>query len=437
MLYEAICTHQSVNIRQTSQDWATQMGYYRFLDNEHVSIAELKRSLASHCQQQVEGFHVLSVSDSSEINLQSPVGRIDPEGLGVVGNDRDLGFFMHPSLVLNAASGFPLGISEVQLWSRPSAHLDKHRRKYKELPIEEKESFKWLESAAESQQCLDSGGATLVTHIGEREADIYEEWVRLPNRRPHLLIRACRDRLIAGTTQPLFAYLSEQPCEGTYSFRVMADPRKGRTQREAWMAVRFTRVAIQRPKRLNGTEYPASVSLYALEAQEIHPPTGQSPVHWCLLTTHAVVCIQQALQVIRWYSWRWRIEQLFATLKQGGLDLESTQLESGKAIQRLCVLALAAALQVLQLTEGRHDETQTATVVFSDAQQQCLTHLAPTLDGRTAKQQNPYPPFTLAWATWLIARLEGGLDCKVNALQESGLYFRAYSSSTLSFEVGL
>lgn len=64
-----------MNIRQISQDWAEQMGYYRFLDNEQVSIGELTRSLASHCEQQVEGLHVLSVSDSNEINLQAHVER--------------------------------------------------------------------------------------------------------------------------------------------------------------------------------------------------------------------------------------------------------------------------------------------------------------------------------------------------------------------------
>ncbi|WP_448603287.1 hypothetical protein, partial [Thermoleptolyngbya sp.] len=47
-IYEAICEHQSVNIRHISQDWAEQMGYYRFLGNEQVSVSELVRSLASH-----------------------------------------------------------------------------------------------------------------------------------------------------------------------------------------------------------------------------------------------------------------------------------------------------------------------------------------------------------------------------------------------------
>lgn len=51
------------------------------------------------CQTRVQGRHVLAISDTSEINLQSDVGRIDQEGLGVVGDDRDLVFFhsSHPS----------------------------------------------------------------------------------------------------------------------------------------------------------------------------------------------------------------------------------------------------------------------------------------------------------------------------------------------------
>lgn len=53
--------------------------------------------------------------------------------------------------------------------------------------------------------------------------------------------------------------------------------------------------------------------------------------------------------MIRWYTWRWRIEQLFATLKKAGLNLEATQLELIAAIQRLTVLALSIAVRILQL----------------------------------------------------------------------------------------
>ena len=249
-------------------------------------------------------------------------------------------------------------------------------------------------------------GGIQVTHIGDREADIYEEWATVPTRHSHLLIRACRDRKLANDTS-LYEVLRQQPVEGTYSFELIPDPRRYQEKREVFLAIRCARVCIQRPRRLQRTDYPESISLYAIDVCEVQPPAGVSPLHWRLLTTHSVTCLEQALPLIHWYNWRWRIEQLFFTLKSGGFDLESSQLESVDAIERLCYLTLAAALRVLQLHQGRQDETQPASLVFSSQQLRFLMQLAPTLDGRTLKQRNPYPPLTLAWATWLIARLGG------------------------------
>lgn len=399
--------HQSVNIRQVSRNRAEQVGYYRFLENENVSISELVRSLSDACEQQVEGLHVLAISDSSEINLQAHAGRLKSEKLGVVGNNRDIGFFIHPTLVVNAESGFPLGLSTVQIWSRAIDHADKHQRHYQTLPIEAKESYKWLLSAERSQRCLSAGGVKQVTHIGDRECDLYEEWATVPNAQNQVLVRVRQDRRLLGVSQSLYAYLSQQPCQGTYTIEVLADPRIGRRARAAWLAVRTAPVQIRRPDNLSAQAYPPSVSLYAVEAREVNPPTDQEPIHWRLLTTHGVVCLEQALQVIAWYRWRWRIEQLFAILKQAGLQIEATQLESIQAIERLTVLALSVALRTLQLLEGRDNPALAAAVAFSDEQQQCLDQLVPTLEGRTQKQHNPYPRTSLAWATWLIARLGG------------------------------
>lgn len=396
-----------MNIRAISRNRAEQVGYYRFLENENVSVSELVRSVSEACQQQVEGLHVLAISDSSEINLQAHVGRLNPNGLGVVGNNQDKGFFIHPTLVVNAETGLPLGLSTIQLWHREVAHLDKHQRRYPSLPIEQKESYKWLLSAERSEPCLQAGGVRQVTHVGDRESDLYEEWARVPSVHRHVLVRVCRDRRLWGTQQSLYERLSEQPCAGTDSVQVLADPRSGRTAREAWLAVRMPPVQIQRPKKVSAKEYPDQVPLSAVEAKEINPPQGQEPIHWRLLTTHAVTSLEQALQVIEWYRWRWRIEQLFAILKQTGLDLESTQLESVDAIERLTILALSVALRILQLLVSRDDPTVPAQVAFSPQEQQCLMHLAPSLQGRTQKQQNPHPSASLPWATWLIARLGG------------------------------
>lgn len=406
-LYESICAHQSVVIRQISRNRAEQVAYYRYLENEEVTLSELVRSISDHCQQQVRGRHVLSISDTSEINLQSHRGRLKAEGLGVVGNNKDVGFFIHPTLAVDAETGFPLGLSNIQVWTRESDRPDKQERDRSKLPIERKESYKWLASAERSQHCFEAGDAQLVTHIGDREADLYEQWATVPDRYNHVLVRVHQDRRLLGKTQSLYSYLSAQRCEGTYTFQVMADSRQGRTAREATLGVYFTSVQIQRPSKLHPEDYPPSITLYALEAKEVSPPAGQVPIHWRLMTTHTVVALEQALTVIQWYCWRWRIEQLFATLKLAGLDIEATQLESITAIQRLTLLALSVAVRTLQMVEGRDAPHIPASVAFSDQQQHCLTQLAPTLQGRTQKQQNPYPPPSLPWATWLIARLGG------------------------------
>jgi hypothetical protein len=401
---------QSVNIRQISRNRAEQVSYYRFLENEQVNVSELVQTVASSCQQQVSGLHVLSISDTSEINLKRHAGRIKPEGLGVVGNNEDIGFFIHPTLVLNAETGLPLGLSDIQVWTRDADRRILSKQEKRVLAIEEKESFKWLLSAERSERCLSDGGVQMITHIGDRESDLYEEWATVPNTQNHVLVRLCKDRGLLGQKVSIYEYLAQQPSVGNYSVEVFADPRIGQTgriAREAWLSVKMAAVSIKRPHNLSAAKYPKSVDLYALEVKELHPPAGQTPVHWRLLTTHRVVTLEQALQVIHWYRWRWRIEQLFATIKQTGLNVEASQLESARAIQRLTVMSLSVALRTLQLLDGRDAPDLPAALAFTSEQQDCLAQLEPTLQGSTKKQQNPYPRATLPWATWLIARLGG------------------------------
>ena len=262
-----------------------------------------------------------------------------------------------------------------------------------------------------------------VTHIGERASDIYEEWVRVPDAHTHLLVCACRDRRLQNRVTMLYETLRQQPVQGAYAVAVMAAPRHQHEAREAWLAVRFTPVTLRRPKKVDAHDYPESVSRYAVEANEVTPPPGVEP--------------------IQWYRWRWQIEQFFALLKRVGLDLESTRLESVKAIERLTILALMVALRILQLKTGRADETLSASVTCSTQQQQCLKHLMPTLQGRTRKQQNPFSPGSLPWATWLIARMGGwsgdrsqlppGIRTLSQGLQKFEAIFEGWSLAQSSF----
>ncbi len=123
----------------------------------------------------------------------------------------------------------------VQLWTRSPAHQDQHERKYKNLPIEEKESYKGLLSAAQTRTCFSWSNVKMVTHIGDRESDIFEEFVRVPNQQHHLLIRVGQNRRLKEQSESLYTYLSQQHCEGTYPIEVQADSQVERTAREAFM----------------------------------------------------------------------------------------------------------------------------------------------------------------------------------------------------------
>jgi hypothetical protein len=129
---------------------------------------------------------------------------------------------------------------------------------------------------------------------------------------------------------------------------------------------------------------------------------------WRLLTTHQVETLSEACQIIRCYCLRWFIEQLFRAMKSDGLDIQASQLESGKALKKLTIMALQVALQIMQLVQERDGKSGVeASIVFKEEEIECLEKVGLQKEGRTPKQKNPYPKRSLAWAAWVIARLGG------------------------------
>jgi hypothetical protein len=379
-----------------------------------VAKTTLVQSLQARCAELARGKHVLALNDTTEMNLQAHAKRLSPEQLGVIGDGKSIGFFLHPTLVLEAESGDALGFSSVQSWCRAPERADKHARNYRQQAIEEKESYKWIRAAQETKAAL--AEADMITIIADRESDIYEEFVTVPDDRrksprddkTHLLVRSRCDRCLEGSEEKLYATLAAQPALGRYSLEIEGDERRGRKRRQATLEVRCCEVELKRPQRVSKS-YPAYVRLYAVEAKECAKtiPAGEEGIHWRLLTTHAVDDFDKALTIVRWYAWRFFIEQLFRTLKRQGLDLEASELERGEAIIKLTILALHLALKVMQLVRAREGSEQAAELVFDQQEQACLQELAPTLEGNTPKQRNPHSPHSLAWAAWLIARLGG------------------------------
>jgi hypothetical protein len=394
-----VCERQTICLRKLGDDRAEKVKFRRFLMNERVTVGRMVAGVRERVAEATAGRHVLAIQDTSEINYESKRAR--KRGLGTVGNGSDVGLFVHPVLTVDAETGHCLGLADVQVWRR----FKQKAADYRKQPIEAKESYRWLKGPRRAKWAL--AKAAMITVIDDREGDIFEKWARLPDRRTHLLSRACRDRAVAGGGS-LFAVMAAFPEQHRFTLDLPARP--GRRQaRQARLSVRFGRVRICRPKSCSDPNAPPGIELSAIEVRELNPPAGENPIHWRLLTTHDVETVEQALTVIGWYRQRWHVEQLFRTIKRQGLDIEESLIAEGDALEKLAVVALIAACQTMQLVLARTAShcTQPASRVFDARELQVLAALQARLQGRTAKQQNPHPHESLAWAAWSIARLGG------------------------------
>ena len=394
-----MCVRVSTGLRELADNRAEKVGLTRFFRNPRVTADEILRTAAARTGAAAAGRRVLLIEDTSEINYEAKAKR--KRGLGRVGNGKDVGLFVHPALAVDAADGGVLGLAGAVIWRRTRVKGED----YQSLPIEEKESHRWLAAPLAARPFLSD--AALVTVIADREADIYELFARLPDAKTHVLVRAVRDRALAETGDRLLAKIAAEPEAGRLTFDLPGRP--GRTARKVTLSVRFCPVVLRQPARGADRRDPPSIALNLVEAREIDPPPSEETIVWRLLTTHAASTLEEAAGIIDLYRRRWIVEQVFRTLKSQGLALEDSFLSDGDALECLAATALIAAASVMQLVQGRGEAgaTLSAARVFGPTEISVMERLVRKFEGKTEKQRNPHPRHSLAWAAWCIARAGG------------------------------
>lgn len=394
------------SIRQLARNDSEAKAFYRFFQNDNVSESDLIRNMSSNCKRCVENKSVLCIQDSSEINLYNHRNRLKKDdSIGITNAGQNgLGFFIHPGFILDAQTLMPYGFSDIKIWNRDWDIAAKTKSHYKNsLPLEAKESYRWLESSLKTKAVLDNAREIII--IQDREGDIYEQFCLVPDHRTHLLIRAKANRILADKSR-LFEHLSSQPLQGTYQVKLEGDKRRNIQSRTATLEVRFSKVTIGK-HQYSAPGLPDKVSLYAIEAKEAGEDI-QNPVHWRLLTTKKVEDLDTALLCIEWYTCRWIIEEVFRILKKEGFDIEASELSQGKAIRKLCLMMLETIIKlfIMQIAYATEDETEPGSC-FSNEEVECLQWQIPQLEGNTEKQKNPYTSSDLKRYIWAIARLGG------------------------------
>jgi hypothetical protein len=415
LLVETLVENPAGSIPEACGSWAATQAAYRFFDNEAVVPERLTQAMADAAAQRCQGLsRVLAVQDTTSLDF---TGHADTAGLGPLENPHHHGLFVHSTLAVDPYGGVPLGVVSQEIWARDAPTLGK-RQPRKEVPVEAKESARWLISLKKTQARL--GARVRVLTVADREADVYELFVLAQQVEGDWLIRARHDRTLVGAEERLVATVTQQPVAAISTVDL---PRTHeREARRATLEVRRAQVDLKPPERRKGAiaawwaTHPEAAPLVpdvmgplrvgVVLVTEVAPPPQVKPVSWLLLTNQPVETTEQALECVAMYRLRWLIERYHFVLKSG-CQVEKLQLETAARLRRALVVYSEVAWRLLWLTyEARvRPDAPCSTVVAALTWQLLWLKVCPTLP-------LPVSPPDLRTTVRLVAQLGGFLARK-------------------------
>ena len=356
------------------------------------------------CEAVEEQEVLLSIGDTTFLDYGSIKAK--REGYGPTGNGGN-GLILHSALALTPEQGQVMGLLWQKLWNRE--HKEKPpqdetaaakkqrqaiaRKAARQRPFEEKESYRWVEAMTEVEQ--EVSNSTRVIHVFDREGDITEVFDSSRQlKHTGVLVRAAHDRSLDQNSERLWRKLESQPLRFEQEIKV---PETGKRQgRIASLAVRFCQVQLRVPYRFENRD---SLQVYAVYATEIDCPESETPLEWMLLTTEVVEDIETAIKMLRWYTYRWRVEDYHKIFKSG-CKCERYRL-AAEGMKPLLGFLSICAVELLQVTYlHRNQPDAPAVEILSPVQIQVLSARFPK---RTAV-------LTIAWAVESVAYLGGYLE---------------------------
>ena len=381
-LTEQLSEGRGETIPMACQDWASTKAAYRFLSNQKVGEQEI---LAGHFQatrqrsQSTPGT-ILVLHDTTEFSFQ----REDVGSIGVThrihskdSNGRPrlrtlCGIHMHSSLAVTTG-GLPLGVAAVKFWTRKKfkgTNALKQKRHFTRIPIEKKESLRWLENLKQSTALL--GDSQRLVHVGDRESDIYEFFCAADESKTHFLVRICADRQIDDGDCTISEQMEQVRLNGLHRLEIQD---KNGNSSVVTLELRYQRVRIL-PPLLKRDRYP-ELDVTVIYAQERGTPSGRDPIDWKLMTDLPIHSKADAIEKLDWYASRWKIETFHKILKSG-CRTEESRLRAADRLVNLVAIFSILAWRIFWMTMlNRTAPDLPPSTVFSDVECQLLDHRLP------------------------------------------------------------
>jgi hypothetical protein len=334
------------------------------------------------------------------------------------------GILMHSSLV-TTGEGLPLGLAAIKFWNRSDFHgANQLKRSINptRVPIEKKESIRWLENIRQSTALLNDPDRCV--HIGDRESDIYELFCLARELDTHFLVRTCVDRRAGDGGHTIRDEMKHTAVRGLH--RIEVRNKRGETS-TALLEIRYRRILV-RPPIGKQKDYPDLV-LTAIHVQEKGAPSGRERVNWKLLTDLPIRSRHDAVEKLTWYAQRWKIETFHKILKSG-CRVEDAKLRTAERLVNLIAILCVLSWRIFWITMlNRTSPEAPPENAFTELDQYLLDELAP-------KGTDENHPGCLGNYIVKLARLGGYLDRARDPPPGNNVIWRGLSRLT-DIELGI
>lgn len=393
------------SIPQACQTRARMKAAYRFFGGDKMELSKILYSHYRCTEDRIREEDIVIVAqDTTSLNYSThPM----TEGLGPINTSKkshNIGLFVHDTMAFSTA-GVPLGLLDVQSWAREKDKYD-NAKKRRTVPVEEKESNKWLESYRKIAQVQARLEDTKLVVVSDRESDIFEyfELATSGRQNPDVLVRSVQNRIISESDKKLWDYV--QNTDSKCKIKVKVPKSHKQPAREATLDIRYSKVELKPPRHHMKKKEMKPIVIFAMQAKEVDFPREATPIEWKLLTTIEISNIDTVFSLIKWYTLRWGIEVYHKTLKSG-CKIEERSLGNVKKTENALAIDMIVAWRIYYLTKlGRESPDNPCTIFFKDEEWKALyvfTNKTPKL---------PDKPPNLKTALIMTAQLGGFLNRK-------------------------
>jgi hypothetical protein len=360
----AIAENPSASLPESMRNWADTLAAYRFLDNEAITHEQIMLPHWMTTREEVmRHSRILLPADTTDINLSSHEAA---EGLGPIGRgNKAQGFFVHTVLAMDADTQQLLGCMHQEPFVRepaPKGETKAQRKKrVRESQIWER-SIQAIGPVPDQQKWI---------YVGDRGSDIYTFWQRCSQLGYDFVVRVAQDRRVLLDEEPesedtevqrLKTLARSLPAQSGQVLHVPAQ--RQRPARDAFLQISWQEVRIQPP--MNGAMLSKTeVKAWVVRVWEPEPPDGGEALEWILLTTVPVHNVEDAWERVKWYRWRWMLEDFHKVLKTG-CKIEVRAQQTVGAMWNLLGLLTPMAMRLLWLRQTAQTAPDTpATEVVS------------------------------------------------------------------------